>query len=165
MIWKPSTLTRKQMTERRRQGGRWLKRTAMRKAEIARRLGVSRTTVSKWAKQMRRGGLRALHPHRASGRPRKLTHAQERELKRLLRRGALRAGFRPDRWTLPRIQKLIRRKFHVKYHPNYLNRLLARLGFSLQQPLPHARERDEAVIRAWLTHAWPHIKKKRGERA
>src|SRR5713226_7999916 len=102
MIWKPSTLTRKQMTERRHQGGRWLKRTTLAKAEIARRLGVSRAAVSKWAKQMQRGGLRALHPHRASGRPRKLTHAQERELKHLLRRGALRASFPTDRWTLPR---------------------------------------------------------------
>ncbi len=86
MVWKPSTLTRKQMAERRRQGGQWLKHTTMSQAEIARRLGVSRTAVSRWAKQMHHGGLRALRPRRASGRPCKLTHAQERELKRVLRR-------------------------------------------------------------------------------
>ena len=163
--WIPSALTRKQMTERRRQAGHWLIRTRLAKAEIARRLGVSRTAVSNWAQQIQEGGLRALRPRRASGRPRKLSHDQERELKRLLRRGALAAGFPTDRWTLPRIQKLIRREFQVKYHPNYLNRLLDRLGFSLQQPLPRARERDEALVRAWLTHDWPRVKKSAAPRA
>lgn len=110
-------------------------------------------------------GLRALWPRRSSGRPHKLIHEQERELKRLLRRGALAAGFPTDRWTLPRIQKLIQREFHVTYHPNYLSRLMDRLGFSLQQPLPRARERDEALVRAWLAHDWPRIKKSAAERA
>jgi transposase len=66
---------------------------------------------------------------------------------------------------LPRIQKLIQREFHVTYHPNYLSRLMDRLGFSLQQPLPRARERDEALVRAWLAHDWPRIKKSAAERA
>lgn len=148
------------MAERRRQGGQWLKHTTMSQAEIARRLDVSRTAVSRWAKQMHHGGLGALRPRRASGRPCKLTRAQERELKRVLRRGALAAGFRTDRWTLCRIQIVIRRTFQVHYHPNYLNRLLSRLGFSWQQPLPRARERNAAAIRAWRLHAWPRIKKK-----
>jgi putative transposase len=153
------------MAERRRQAGRWLKHTRLAQAEIARRLGVSRAAVSKWAKAIQQGGLRALWPRRSSGRPHKLIHEQERELKRLLRRGALAAGFPTDRWTLPRIQKLIQREFHVTYHPNYLSRLMDRLGFSLQQPLPRARERDEALVRAWLAHDWPRIKKSAAERA
>ncbi len=163
--WILSALTRKQMAERRRQAGRWLKYTRMTQAEIARQLGVSRAAVSKWAQAIHHGGLRALWPRRSSGRPRKLTHEQERELKRLLRRGALTAGFPTDRWTVSRIQKLIQREFHVTYHPNYLNRLLTRLGFSLQQPLPCARERDEALVRAWVAHDWPRIKRNAAERA
>jgi hypothetical protein len=47
----------------------------------------------------------------------------------------------------------------VHYHVNYINRLLVALGWSLQQPLPRGRERDEAWIRAWLAHDWPRIKK------
>jgi transposase len=160
MIWTPSTLTRKQMAQRRRQGGRWLTRTSLSQAEIARRLGVSRTAVSTWAQQIEHGGVRALCPRRSSGRPRKLTRAQERDLKRQLRRGALAAGFQTERWTLPRIQKLIRREYGVQYHVNYLPRLLARLGFSLQQPLPRAVERKATLIRAWLSQDWPRIKKK-----
>jgi len=153
------------MTERRRQGGRWLKRSSFSKAEIARRLGVSRAAVGKWAQQIKHGGLRALRSHCASGRPRKLSRDQERDLVRQLKRGAQRAGFPSNRWTLPRIRKLIGRQFRVKYHPNYLNRLLGRLGFSLQLPQPRAVERDEVLIRAWLRHDWSRIKKKRGEMA
>lgn len=165
MIWKPSALTRKQMAERRRQGGHWLKRTTLAKSEIARRLGVSRTAVGKWAQQIQHGGLRALRSHRAPGRPRKLTREQERDLVRQLKRGARSTGFPSNRWTLPRIRKLIWHKFRVKYHPNYLNRLLAHLGFSLQLPQPRAVERDEALIRAWLRKDWPRIKKKHGAMA
>jgi transposase len=152
------------MAERRRQGGRWLKRSSLSKAEIARRLHVSRTAVSKWAQQIHQQNGQALRARRSAGRPRKLTHAQERELKRLLRRGALAAGFPTDRWTLARVRQLIWREFRVKYHRNYLNRLLARLGFSRQQPLPRAKERDEELIRAWLAHDWPRIKKSAAQR-
>src|SRR5918911_308464 len=120
MTWIPSTLTRKQMEERRRQGGRWLTRSSLSKAEIARRLQVSRTAVSKWAQQIQQQNGHALRAHRSSGRPRKLTGTQERELKRLLRRGALAAGFPTDRWTLARVRQLIWREFRVKYHRNYL---------------------------------------------
>ena len=62
MTWKPSTLTRHQMAERRRDGGLLLRAGKLTKAEIARQLDVSRTAVGQWANQMEKGGLRALKP-------------------------------------------------------------------------------------------------------
>jgi len=58
-----------------------------------------------------------------------------------------------------RVRQLIEREFGVHYHLNYINRLLANLGWSLQQPLPRAAERDEDLIRAWLAQDWPRIRK------
>jgi len=159
MTWKPSVLTRKQMEERRLAGGRLLKAGKLSQAEIARQHSVSRMTVSDWSQQLKAGGLRQLRRHKASGRPPKLTRQRQRELKRHLRRGALAAGFPTDRWTLWRVQHLIKRLFGVTYHPNYLNRLMRRLGLSPQQPLPRAMERDEKLIQAWLERDWPRIKK------
>ena len=159
MDWKPPHLTREQMEERRRAGAKQLRAGRLSQAEIARRLGVSRAAVSNWAKQLDKGGLRALWPRKASGRPARLTRADQQALRRTLRRGALTAGFPTDRWTLRRIAQVIQREFGVHYHPNYLNRLLDRLGWSVQQPLPRASERDEALIRAWLAQDWPRIKK------
>jgi transposase len=133
-------------------------------AEIGRRLGVSRAAVGQWAAQMAQGGVRALKRRTPSGRPPKLTVAQQRELIKHLKHGACRAGFPSERWTLPRVQALIQRVFGVRYHPKYVGRLLARLDWSRQQPQPRAIERDEALIRAWLAHDWPRIKKGAAQR-
>jgi transposase len=159
MGWEPQHLTREQMEERRRTGAKLLRTGRLSQSAIARQLGVSRATVSDWSKRLADGGLRALRRRKAPGRPARLTRADQPVLRRILRRGALAAGFPTDRWTLRRIGQVIQREFGVHYHPNYLNRLLARLGWSVQQPLPRASERDEALIRAWLAQDWPRIKK------
>ena len=159
MTWTPSYLTREQMEERRLAGGRLLRAGALSQAEIARELNVSRASVSVWAKKVNTEGLRGLRKRKAVGSQSKLTKTHKQRLKRLLNRGALACGFPTDRWTLARVAELIQQEFGVKYHPNYLNRLLASLGFSPQKPLPRAVEQDEALVRAWLKQDWPRIKK------
>ena len=164
MTWKPAKLSREQMEERRLEGARLIKRGEMSHAAIARQLGVSRAAIRNWAKQLEAGGLRRLRRRKATGRPPKLNPAQRRELKRLLRRGALAAGFASDRWSMDRVRQLIKQVFGIEYHPKYLNRLLRQLGWSPQVPLPRAVERDEALIQAWLQHDWPRIKKGAAQR-
>ena len=164
MSFRPLKLTPEQMEERRMEGARLLQEGRLPQAEIAWELGVSRATVNAWAKQLKVGGLRQLRRRPHSGRPAKLTRAQQRELLRLLKRGALAAGFETDRWTGPRIQSLIAQKFEVSYHSRYLPRLLHQLGWSQQIPLARAVERDEELIQAWLEQDWPRIKKGAAER-
>jgi putative transposase len=164
MSYRPSKLTPEQLEERRREGARLLRRGRLSQAEVARELDVSRATVSDWAHQLGSGGLRQLRRRPRSGRPPKLTHAQQRELLQLMKRGALAAGFETDRWTGPRIQQLIEQKFEVSYHRRYLTRLLHQLGWSQQLPLARAVERDEELIQAWLEHDWPRIKKGAAQR-
>lgn len=159
MAWSPKRLTRTQMEERRREGAKLIKAGKLSHAAIAQRLGVSGVAVGQWAKQLADGGLRALRRRTAPGRPARLTDAQKRSLRRLLKRGALAADFPSDRWTMGRVCQLIEREFGVRYHVKYINRLLTTLGWSLQQPLPQAAERDEDLIRAWLAQDWPRIKK------
>ena len=164
MSYKPLKLTPEQLEERRMEGARLLKAGQWSQAEIARELDVSRATISDWAKQLASGGRRRLRRRPRSGRPAKLTPAQQRGLLRLLKRGALAAGFETDRWTGPRIQSLIEQQFTVTYHSRYLPRLLHKLNWSQQLPLARAVERDEALIRAWLEHDWPRIKKGASQR-
>jgi len=159
MKWQPSHWTREQLEERRLAGGRLLKADKLSQAEIARHLGVSRATVSAWAKIVNTFGLRGLRQRQARGSSSKLTKAQKQTLKHLLDRGALASGFPTDRWTLERVRDVIQREFDVTYHPNYLNRLLDKLGFSPQKPLPQAVEQETALVRAWLKRDWPRIKK------
>jgi transposase len=159
MTWKPSTLTREQMEERRLEGGRLLKAGKLSQAEIARQVGVSRATVSEWAKIVKDKGIRGLHRRKAIGGISKLTETQKQKLKRWLDRGALACGFETDRWTLQRVVELIEREFKVTYHPNYLNRLLVKLGFSWQMPMPQAIEQDRKLVQAWLERDLPRVKK------
>jgi transposase len=159
MTWQPSSLTRGQMEERRLAGARLLRSQRFSQAEIAEQLGVSRAAVNQWAQQLEAGGLRQLRQHKAPGRPAKLSRKQQKRLLRLLKKGAQKAGFETNRWTLPRIQTLIVREFGVTYHEKYLNRLLRKLDWTPQVPLPRAQERDENLIAAWLQHDWTRIKK------
>jgi len=147
------------MEERRLEGGRLLKAGKLSQAEIARRMGVSRATVSEWAKKVEEEGIRGLRKRKAKGGVSKLTNEQKQRLKRLLDRGALACGFATDRWTLQRVKEVIERKFGVSYHPNYLNRLLDKLGFSPQKPLPRAVEQERELVRAWLERDFPRVKK------
>lgn len=159
MNWTPTRLTLEQKEERRRRGGQLLKAGKLSKAEIARQLGVSRAAVSQWANRQTNGGMRALRRRKPQGRTPKLTVKQQRTLLKYLRQGALAAGFPTARWTMGRVQRLIRKTFGVTYHVHYMPRLLAKLNWSLQQPLARAQEQEEELIRAWLAQDWPRIKK------
>jgi len=147
------------MEERRLTGGRLLKAGKLSQAEIARELGVSRATVSDWAKKVKAAGIRGLRKRIAKGGTSKLTKEQKQRLKRLLDRGALAHGFSTDRWTLQRVYELIQQEFKVSYHPNYLNRLLENLGFSPQKPLPNAIEQERELVQAWMEQDFPRLKK------
>ena len=147
------------MEERRRAGGLLLKSSKLTQAEIARQLDVSRATVSAWAKKVNKEGIHGLRRRKAIGGVSKLTTEQKRKLKRILDRGALASGFSTERWTLRRVAELIEREFEVIYHPNYLNRLLTKLGFSQQMPMPQAIEQDRELVQAWLERDLPRVKK------
>ena len=147
------------MEERRLEGGRLLKAGKISKAEISRHLGVSGATIGEWARIVATKGIRGLRKRKATGSASKLSNSRKEKLKKKLDRGALASGFPTDRWTLERVQKLIKKEFDVIYHPNYLNRLLRRLGFSPQKPLPQAVEQEKKLVEAWLQGDWPRIKK------
>jgi transposase len=87
-------------------------------AEVARQVGVSRQTVVRWDRARQEGGTEALRRAAHFGRPERLSAAQRDELVRLLKQGALAAGFPTELWTLPRIAQLIEAKFAVPLVPS-----------------------------------------------
>ena len=147
------------MAERRTEGVRLLQAGKMSQVQIARHLGVSEATISKWKKMLDQDGPEGLRARKASGRPPKLRAAEKQKLVQILEQGALAAGFPTEQWTQARVKKVIEREFGVHYHRDYISRLLHGLGWSVQKPDPRAIERDEELIRAWLDQDWPRIKK------
>jgi transposase len=147
----------KSLQRRRLRAARLLRR-GIAQAEVARRVGVTRTTVSDWNAQLQAGGLEALK-RRPRGRPSGLDETQRRELMQALRSGALAEGFPTDLWTLPRVGKLIERRFGRAYSESQVWRILVSLGFSCQRPSGRALERDETAIKRWKQTRWPVLKK------
>ena len=133
----------KEVERRRRRGARLLAAGETR-AEVARRVDVSRQTVMRWDRARQAGGVAALRRATHFGRPERLSVEQRAELARLLKEGALAAGFPTQLWTRPRIAQLVETKFAVTLVPSSVWRLLGRLGWSVQRPTGQARERDEA---------------------
>jgi transposase len=143
--------------QRRRQAAR-LFQQGLSQAEVARRLGVSRQSASRWQARWRQGGRAGLAGPGRWGRPSRLSDRDWRRVERALLRGAQAHGFDTDLWTLPRVAEVIWRLTGVSYHPGHVWWLLHRHHWSPQRPTRRASERDDAEFAPWHTEEWPRIK-------
>jgi transposase len=125
--------------------------------------GLSRQIIYKWLKQAKgKGrGLRALRARKATGRPRRLSAKQERQLFRLINgKDPRQHGFDFGLWTRLVVRQLIAEKFDVNLGITAIGKLLAKLGLTPQKPLKRAYERDPAAIEAWKLDTYPSIAKR-----
>lgn len=128
---------------------------------MARKIGCSPASVSRWQTEVQNGGTDALRAKPPPGRPPRLTARQRTRLLNLLLKGATAHGYSTDLWTLSRVADLIAKTFGVCYHPAHVWKILRGEGWSCQKPEDRARERDEQAIKQWREKRWPHIKKRK----
>ena len=145
--------------ERRRHEAATLLTRGLPQAEVSRRLGVTRQSVSRWVKTLAQRGRRGLRRAGRAGRPPKLTAADRRRLERALKAGPETHGYATGLWTLARVAKLIETQCGIRYSKTRIWQLLRALGWSCQRPTGRARQRDEAAIRRWQRREWPRLKK------
>ncbi len=146
--------------ERRKQAWK-LKEQGWPQKDIAVALGVSEGAVSHWMKRGREGGVEALKAHPPEGVSPRLTAEQKAHIPELLAKGAQAYGFRGEVWTARWVAEVIFRTFGVRYHRDHVGRLLREAGWSRQQPIERASQRDEQAIKQWYEQRWPAMKKKR----
>jgi transposase len=149
--------------ERRRLLGVRLLRQGVSQAEVARRVGVHRQSVSRWDQQRKQGGRQAVKSAGRTGRKPRLDAADLARIARGLKRGPEALGYETGLWTAARVAHLIEKECGVHYHETQAWRILRKLGWSCQRPVGRALERDEEKIRRWKQQRWPEIKKKRKE--
>ena len=137
----------KVLQRRRMRAGRLLLK-GIAQAEVARRVGVTRTTVSTWSRDLEKEGLEGLKAG-VRGRPSRLSEQQRAELLKGLLQGALAEGFPTDLWTLSRVGVLIERRSGHRYSESQVWRILTGLGFSSQRPSSRTVERNEPAITRW----------------
>ena len=129
-------------------------------SEVARRLGVHRQSVIRWARQLAKAGRAGLKQAGRAGRKPKLNASQLLKIEQALQRGPEALGYASGLWTASRVRELIADQCGVRYHAAHVWRILRQLGWSCQRPTGRALERDEEAIRYWRRVRWPQLKKK-----
>ncbi|MBI4002984.1 MAG: winged helix-turn-helix domain-containing protein, partial [Nitrospira defluvii] len=95
--------------------------------------GFCRTTIYKWLRQAssRGRGIKALAARKGTGRPRKLTPVQERQVFRWINgKNPMQYGFDFGLWTRQIVRELVAMKFDVSLSLASVGALLARLGLT-----------------------------------
>ena len=129
-------------------------------AEVARRVGVHRQSVSRWAQAANDKGRSGLLKAGRAGRLPRLSVSQTEQIKAALLEGPQAHGYTTALWTIGRVGALIEEQTGCRYHPGHVWRLLRSFGWSSQRPTGRALERDEQAIAHWKKREWPRIKKK-----
>jgi transposase len=125
-------------------------------AEVVRKLGVARQSVSRWHARWRQGGQEALRSAGPTGYAPRLDDQQLAAVDQALRQGARAHGFDTDHWTLARVATVIEQLTAVSYHRGHIWKLLRhRLHYRLLRPTRRAIERDERAIARWVAEDWP----------
>ncbi len=117
--------------------------TGVHQAEVARRLGVSHQTVSRWHARWREGGREALVAGTIGRRPR-LTAAQLAEIRAALDRPPSELGFDGCNWTVRSARELITQVSGVAYHPSQVWRILRQFGATGAPRRSRSRRDDSA---------------------
>jgi transposase len=121
-----------------------------RPSAVIARYGMCRTTIYRWLRAARRGGLGALAPRRHPGRPPRVTDGQAARVRaRLLDRTPADHGLPGALWTRRTVAELVRRHTGTAIGPIAAGRLLRRLALDRRcEPalLPEAASRGGAYV-------------------
>lgn len=146
--------------EKRRMRAAALLEKGIHEAEVARRVGVHRQSVSRWKQALEESGRAGLKKAGRAGRKPLVSEADMRTIEADLKRGPEALGYETGLWTTQRVAELIEERFGVRYTPEHVGWLLRQLGWSCQRPVGRALERDEVAVRRWQRQRWPELKKK-----
>jgi transposase len=128
--------------------------------DVAASFGMHRSWAYKIRAQARgRGhGVRVLRSTRGTGRPRKLTPAQEQQVLRWINgKNPMRYGFDFGLWTRNLVRELVQREFNVTLSLASIGAIPARLNLTPQKPLQRAYQRDPEAIERWQRDTYPAI--------
>lgn len=148
----------KTLEQRRLKAARLLEQ-GVHQSEVARRVGVHRQSVSRWARQLEEAGRAGLKRAGRAGRKPKLSATDLKRIEQGLKLGPEALGYSTSLWTSQRVAHLIEQECGVRYTLTHVWRLLKQLGWSCQRPVGRALERNEEAIRRWKKRRFPELKK------
>jgi transposase len=127
--------------------------------------GLCRTTIYRWLRAEKEGGVEALSSTRASGRPPKLSDRQKRQIFRWINgKDPRQYGFDFGLWTRRIVSELVEKQFGIRLGVTAVGRVLHELGITPQKPLRRAYERDPEAIERWKREVFPALRKRARKR-
>lgn len=120
--------------------------------------GLCRTTIYRWLRAARRGGLRSLKARKHPGPSARLTARQRAQVFRWINgKDPRQYNFEFALWTRKIVAALIRETFGITLGLTAVGRLLAELEITPQKPLRRAYERDPKAIKRWIETDYPRL--------
>lgn len=120
--------------------------------------GLCRTTIYRWIRAARRGGLRSLKARKHPGPRARLTPRQRAQVFRWINgKDPRQYNFEFALWTRKIVAALIEERFGIKLGLTAVGRLLAELEITPQKPLRRAYERDPKAIKRWIRTDYPRL--------
>jgi transposase len=132
--------------------------------QVAKILGVTRETVSRWWTDYQARGIEALTPHPPGppeGTGAALSPDQAEEVQQVLdSKSPEEAGIPAPLWNRRAVGQLIEKKCGVKLAVRTAGKYLAKWGYTSKRPTRHARLQDPQEVREWIDNVYPHIEKR-----
>lgn len=126
--------------------------------DMAEAYRTDRTTLFRWIQRYREQGEDGLHRRPGSGRPRKLTELDGKQLWEIVLQPATRFGYETDLWTVPRVHQVVQEKLEVAVSKDTIWRRLREAGLTYQKPERQYFETDHGARLEWLTCELPKIR-------
>lgn len=132
-----------------------------RPSDVMDSLGLCRTSIYPWLREVREKGLEALAESIAQGPEPKLSEKQRQQVKRwILGKDPRQYGFDFGLWSRRIVQQLILERMEVELCLTSVGKLLASLNITPQKPLRRAYERDPEAVALWEMETYPKLRKR-----
>lgn len=127
--------------------------------DLAKAVGLARSTVFGWIARYRDGGMEALKARPVPGRPPKLAGNQLRRIYTLIvGTDPRQLAFEFALWTREMVRELIHRECGARLSAVSVGRLLRNLGLSPQRPVWRAYQQNPEAVERWKSEEYPAIR-------
>ncbi len=128
--------------------------------QVAEAYQTDRSTIHRWLSRYHEaGGETGLRRRPVSGRPRKLEHLSEYNLRRLVLAPASRYGFETDLWTVSRLHQVLTDRFAEAVSEDTVWRRLREAGLTWQAPEREYFQADPVERERWQRETLPEIRR------
>jgi len=129
---------------------------------VAELMKKSRKTIQTWVKLFNEEGLEGMVSNTPPGRPSRLSEEQEEQLREDISKHPRELGYEFSNWEGKNVSHHIEKVFDVEIGVRQVQRILHKLGFSLQRPkyvFPKADPEKQREFKENFKKVWLHSEK------